>query len=167
VKKPSPSAIRAALPLTSIAVSKVTDRLFVCGVCGVAVDPDDLPLTVWREHDEHDRPIPGNQAIVFLGPGSAHAACRKALDGHPRLYTEESGGPGHFPSLCGPCVHRDAIECRHPDKMASGGPGLAIHMQQLAAIVCSRGGGCHSPVQHAVRCDGRQLPVPQPSEVAS
>lgn len=155
--KPTAAAIRSAESLTQEAKRFTNERTSICEVCGVAVDPADLPLTVWREHDERDRPIAGTGAIVFLGQGREHAACRKKLDDHPRLYSEESGAPGHFPALCGPCVHRDGLACRHPDLYANGGTGLRITLTRLAAVICTRGAGCHSPIQQAVACEGREV----------
>ena len=156
MKKPSAAAIRAALPLSKLP-TRGADPVLVCTVCGAAVDPSDLPSTVWREHDERDLPIAGNGALVFLGPGKAHARCRKALDDHPRLYAEETGQPGAFPALCGGCAHRSGDACRHPDAKANGGPGLVVRLGTPFAglIICSRGGGCHAPVANAVQCDGR------------
>src|SRR5690606_12037406 len=103
-----------------------------------------------------DRPISGPGALVFLATGSAHAKCRRVLDTHPRLYVEDSGSPGAFPRLCGPCTHRRGVECGHPDLTANGGAGLKITLTRLAAIVCSRGAGCHTPIREAVSCVGRR-----------
>lgn len=159
MKKPTAAAIRSAVPLTTIARGLGVDPLFVCGVCGLTVDPADLPLTVWREHDERDKPIAGTGAIVFLGAGTAHAACKKRLDDHPRLYAEEAGAPGHFPGLCESCTNRRGLACSHPDLKANGGEGLRVSLNAFAAIVCVRGGGCHKPIAHAVRCAGRSVNV--------
>jgi hypothetical protein len=153
VKKPNPTAIQAATPLTALRPVPLDPR--TCSVCGLSVDPDDLPCEAWREHDENDRPIQGNSALVFLGPGAAHAACRAVLDKHPRLYARDAGWPGAFPTLCGPCVHRDGLACRHPDLFANGGNGLHISLDALRAIVCSRGGGCHEPPKTVRACAGR------------
>ena len=157
MKKPTAATIRAHVPLTVIARRDGADPISCCGVCGVAVDPSDLPLTVWRECGENDKPIAGHVALLFVGPGSAHAACRKRVDDHPRLYVEESGQPGHFPELCGPCIFRNGLSCGHAGLKANGGDGLAITLDRMTAIICTRGAGCHTPVQHATKCRGRKL----------
>jgi len=154
MKKPDVAAIRAAVPL-SRRPERGQDPIRVCNVCGVAVDPKDLYLTVWREHDEADRPIAGDGALIFLGSGTVHEACRKTLEAHPRLYAEVSGTPGNFPWLCGPCVHRQERRCTHPSTKANGGAGIAITLSGLNGIICTRGRGCITPTKNAVACAER------------
>ena len=153
VKKPNPAAIRAATPLTA---ARALDPR-ACSVCGLTVDPDDLPCEAWREHDERDRPISGNGALVFIGPGDAHADCRAVLERHPRLYARDAGWPGAFPTLCGPCVHRDGLVCRHPDLFANGGEGLSVKLDSLNAHVNMGRRGCFWMPQHAHGCAGRAV----------
>jgi hypothetical protein len=148
MKKPSPTAIRAAAPLTSRRRPEV--EAFAC-TCGEPIP--DGKARAWREHDEHDRPIAGGDAIVFLADG--HPGCKRELDAHPRLYAEVMGDPGTFPKLCGPCKLRQGHACSHPDLKSNGGPGLNVQIHGLPAIVCGRG-GCHVPVKHAVECAGRR-----------
>lgn len=157
-KKPSAAAIFAELQLSE-RPERGEDAILVCNICGREVDPSDLPLTLWREHDEHDLPIAGASALVFIGQGRDHASCRRVLEKHSRLYAEAQAQPGHFPSLCGPCVHRGGLACSHPDLKANGGAGLLITLDGLASmIICSRGRrrGCDVPVRNAVRCAGRR-----------
>ena len=165
MKKPSRSAIAQAPTLCS--VRRGTDPIRVCSICGVDVDPDDLPSTIWRECDERDVPLPGDDHILFLGSGKAHEACRKTLNAHPRLYVEETGAPGHFPRLCGPCVFRRfapgpagsrALTCAHPDTKANGGAGLKVMLSDYfrGAILCGRNGQI-VPVKNAMECVGRKL----------
>lgn len=158
--KPSPSAIRSAPPLVP-PERRGPDAILACGVCGITVDPSDLPSAVYREHDEHDQPITGPEALVFVGPLATHAECHRRLDAHPRLYAEASGDPGTFPALCGPCAHRRGRACSHPDLRANGGAGLRVHLSGLAAIICGRG-GCRVPIAHAIGCDGRTVERARP-----
>lgn len=154
-KKPTVAAIRAALPLTALQVGRPD---FVCVVCGGACPEDELQA--WRECDERDRPLGGVDAVVFLGGGREHAACRKRLTDHPRLYIETPGDPGTFPRLCGSCVYRDGRTCRHPDLRANGGQGLRVDISDpfRGAIICTRP-GIAAPVRHAVACVGRKETV--------
>ena len=132
------------------------DRILGCGICGMTVDPTNLSLEVWRACDERDNPIPGNDALIFLGVGAAHTACRKALDDHPRLFTHVAGDPGSFPELCGPCTFRKGMACSHPDLMTNGGKGLEIHLHNPLGIVRIHGAnGCYAPVRNAEFCVGR------------
>jgi hypothetical protein len=150
---PSPAEIRQAVALSKSASFKPDPR--ACSVCRIQVDPDDLPCTVWSEHDQNDRPR-SPPVLVFLGPGKEHEACRKAMADHPRLYVEVDGGPGSWPSLCGPCVHRYSLSCGHKDLKSNGGQGLLITLAGPdTMIVCTRNGGCHRPIRPAVRCEGR------------
>ncbi len=152
--KPNPAAIRAAVPLS--ARNHPRDAIAFCTVCARAVDPADLPSAVWREHDEADRPIPGREALIFLGAGRDHAKCRRELDAHPRLYAEEEGRPGYFPELCGPCKHRDGLACRHPDLKANGGEGLGVTMGgPRVHISCRPRSQSHWTVRRPVKCAGR------------
>src|SRR6185312_15472479 len=141
---------RSAAPLGAKAPA---DRLSACNVCG---EPSE-PLGAWRAHDDCDIPIAGTRALVFVG--ADHPACREALDAHPRLFTEEGGAPGHFPLLCGPCVHREGLSCRCPAAILNGGPGIRVDMSNNTStvIVCSRG-GCHRPIQRAYGCSGQRYP---------
>ncbi len=158
MKKPSASAIRAAVPLTQ-RPERGADPILVCSVCGRDVDPKDLPSEVWREHDERDKPIAGTDALIFLGQEKAHEACKKLLGAHPRLYSHEMGAPGHFPLLCGPCVHRKGLECTHRDLKANGGAGLKVNTTTWPpfTIICIRGVGCTKPIATARECAGREL----------
>ena len=146
MKKPSTATIRTAVPLTA-RPERGAEPILACSVCGIAVDPSDLPSEVWREHDEYDQLIAGSGALIFVGQGTAHVKCRTIVEDHPRLYRHEMGQPGHFPLLCGPCVHRKGLDCGHHDLKANGGGGLNI--------VCVRGGA--RPVPTALRCAGREL----------
>lgn len=153
MKKPAAAIILGA---TSLTAARRGEPLLCCTICGVAVDPLDLPVSVWREHDERDEPSAGVDALVFVGQGREHAACRKRLHDHPRLYAEVAGDPGYFPELCGACIHRKGLACKHPELRANGGPGLGVHLDRFAMVVCVRGAGCAKPIHHAVRCSGRR-----------
>ncbi len=151
--KANPAAVRASAPLSILPLS--ADRLARCNVCG-------KPATifgVWRAFDEFDRaPMPGTRALVFLGDDDEHKECRAKLDAHPRLFKEEIGQPGHFPRLCGPCVHRSGFHCTHPDLKATGGEGLKVELGGLSGVRCfGRGrGGCQTILQRALSCAGRE-----------
>lgn len=154
--KPNKTTIREAVPLSRHPLAPA-DRLSGCGVCGKPCDE----LTVWREHDERDRPIAATGALVFLGIGSEHEACRKALNDHPRLYAEEMGDPGYFGTLCGPCGFRRAFTCTHPDLKANGGKGLLVEeggpgVTFRNAILCGRRGRVHLRT-YAIACKGRAV----------
>lgn len=148
--KPSPAAIRAAVPLSALRPPSPD----TCSICGAHVDPCDLPALIYREHDERDRPTP---TLVFLG----HAKeCAKALDDHPRLYSRDDGTPGAFPRLCVGCAHRDGASCRHPDLKANGGTGLLVTFSDplRGAILCGKGGRIR-PLKTAMTCAGRSEPA--------
>jgi hypothetical protein len=148
MRKPSVLEIRSARKLTDEARSEGRD-VFSCVGCGAATG-----LTAWRECDEHDREVEG--AVVFLCPG---AACRRRLNEHPRLYKQVTGGPGHFPGLCGGCGWRDGmLGCLHPDLKANGGGGLRVEMSDpWRGAICVRTSRGQAPrVLEAVRCEGRE-----------
>lgn len=143
--KPDVRAIRAAVPLSA----SVSRRQFVC-ICGRSSDR----LALWREHDERDMPIPGNQALVFIA--ADHADCNKTMRKHPRLYAEQRGDPGSFPTLCGPCTYRQGLGCTHPDLKQNGGQGLLVNLRPTVphnAIVCPP----PSLRARACECAGRTL----------
>ncbi len=147
MKKPAAAAIRAAVPLSRLP-SAGRDPLHRCDVCGNPCED----LRAWRECDERDAPT-----LVLVFVGEDHVDCRKALDKHPRLYREETGAPGHFPALCGPCVHRRGLGCGHPDLKANGGQGLRVDLTDpMRGIVCmlGRDGPIRIP-RRAMRCAGR------------
>jgi len=152
VKKPKLNVIRDAVPLSASA-RHGRDPDFACDVCHAPAEQ----LEVWREHDEHDRPIPGTDALVYLGEG--HPLCRIKLDDHPRLYAEVRGEPGSFPRLCGPCEHRDGLLCRHPDLKVNGGGGLMVHLNNgiFAHVHICGAHGRIRPLHSAIRCAGRRL----------
>lgn len=150
--KPSPSAIRAAAPLSASSY-RAPDPLACCNVCGKPA----RVYQAWREHDERDRPIAGAAALVFLGDD--HAACQKKLMAHPRLYAQERGAPGHFPLLCSRCTFRDGLGCTHPKLKANGGPGLIVHLDAMAMVVCVKTAhGSGRPLSQALTCEGQTLP---------
>lgn len=153
MKKPSPAAIRDAVPL-SRKLPVLEDHDFRCQVCGQPADT----LQAWREHDERDRPLLGLTAVVLLGIGRDHTECRHELDAHPRLYAEETGQPGHFPLLCGPCDRRQGRTCTHPSTKANGGPGLLVQLSDplRGAIVCNAGGRVYV-TKRAMECAGRSV----------
>jgi len=156
LKKPNVAAIRAATPLTALP-TRGDDPISCCNVCGQAADP--VLLQVWREHDEHDRPIGGDDALVFLMGGREHDRCRKILDEHPRLYAEEGGRPGSFPAICGACPFRSGTACTHPKLKTNGGPGLLVTLDRGAfanAIICMGGGRRYRPIHRAIKCEGRE-----------
>lgn len=148
MSKPNPAAVRASSPLSIIPLT--ADRMACCNVCGKPADA----LEAWRAHDERDRPIDGPRALVFLGAGDAHKACRKKLDAHARLFAPDRGFAGHWP-FCGPCTFRQGLECRNPDAKANGGAGVRVELAGIPATVCfGRGrGGCRR-LQHVVGCAG-------------
>lgn len=148
-KKPTATEIRAVPPL-SAAPRCPRDPITACNVCGLP----SVRLALWREHDEFDRPT---KKVVFVDASDeAHAACRKALDDHPRLYARERGLPGYFPALCGSCTRRSGWRCTDPRLKANGGPGLRVSLSGLNAIFCGPG-GCRSGLTDAVDCEGREV----------
>lgn len=150
-KKPDIAAIRAAKPLSVIPLC--SDRLAWCNVCGRPSEE----LSAWRAHDERDKPIAGTNALVFIGVGSEHTECRTRMEKHPRLFAEVTGGPGHFPLLCGPCKHRSGVACGHPDLKANGGKGLQLTLSDpfRGAIICGANGRIRPNIR-AMTCAGRQ-----------
>lgn len=153
-RKPTAAQIEAAVPLSTIAAIAATsagvDPIQICNVCG----KPSPRLALWREHDERDKPT---KKLVFIDEGDDdHIECRKAMEAHPRLYAEDAGLPGFFPTLCGPCRHRDGWRCRHPKLKANGGPGLLVKLDGMNGIVCGRG-GCRSGITGARECEGRAI----------
>jgi len=155
-KPPTPLLVVSTPPITeSRIMRRVYDPLAACNVCGKPAET----LIAWRECDEHDKPIAGVGALVYIG--ADHTDCDKALADHPRLYSETRGEPGAFPLLCGPCVHRRALACLHLSLKVNGGDGLKIMLHSpnglAGVIICSRGrgGGCWTPPQVAKECEGR------------
>lgn len=147
--KPNVAAIRAAEPLSKAWTRGYEPNAGHCNLCRMP----SADLTVWREHDERDKPIAGCVALVFIGRD--HAECLRRMNEHPRLYAEETGRPGHFPRLCGGCPWRRGWDCTHPKLKANGGPGLNVRLAGLApgAIICTRGGGCVRPLVRAMKCE--------------
>ncbi len=144
-KKPPATAIRAAMQLSA---QRPEDPLSACNICGCASDD----MGAWREHDERDQPIAGDDYVVFIGKD--HSGCMKVMKKHPRLYAEEAGRPGHFPALCGPCRFRRDLGCTHPELKANGGPGLLVTIDQgfpKNVIICPP----PRIVRHARACKGR------------
>lgn len=134
-KKPDRTTIRNAVPLT-LHPRRPEDLLSACNLCGV---PGPLDKNPQREHDEHDVPVEGDGALVFLGERPAHVLCHQLLEDHPRLYARVRGNPGHLPVLCGPCVWRSGLGCRHPDLKSNGGRGLNVGLTNGLppnAIIC-------------------------------
>lgn len=150
MRKPTPAAIRRAEPLSASAAHGAGPD-FVCDVCGLPGE-----LAAWREHDEHDQPIAGPGATVYVA--NDHPACRKAVADHARLYDEIPGMPGSFPKLCGPCVHRRELGCCHPALKSNGGTGLQVQISNwlAGAIFCGRGGQIRPP-RHALACVGQSI----------
>lgn len=148
-RKPPASVIQSRMALSA---ARLADPLSACNICG---EPSDS-LAVWREHDEHDRPIDGTDYLVYIGKD--HKKCLKRMDDHPRLYAEVRGEPGSFPRLCGPCRYRDGLACRHPKLKANGGDGLLVNLADplRGAIVCMGGGRRAVVVHHALKCEGRE-----------
>ncbi len=149
--KPTQAAIQRTLPLSQghHRVIRPTSAILACNLCG---DAGDEPLTLWRECDERDRPIAGNDALVFIGP-----KCIKRMEDHPRLYVEEAGLPGYFPALCGPCKLRDGFGCKHEKLKANGGPGLSVSLSGFANVRAQGPRGCYVPLRRAWDCEGRDV----------
>lgn len=157
MKKPRATDIRAARPLTRDRLLHAeADPMAACNLCGHGPrEPKEGPLrwAVYREHDESDRPMAGDEALVFLAV--QHTRCMQRLEKHPRLYVEERGNPGHFPRLCGPCEWREGTACTHPNLKVNGGSGLHVSIDYFDAIlVCTRGARGRPLVRHATRCEG-------------
>jgi len=157
MRKPSAAAIVKAGRLTQYS-RRPSDPLSACNLCGERfVDGDQncpLGLEAYREHDEHDWPIPGNDALLFLG--YEHEECQRKMVAHARLYEEDTGEPGAFPKLCGPCDYRDGLRCTHGDLKANGGPGLAVRLLGFADMIITTSEGCFRPMKPAVHCAGRR-----------
>ena len=150
-KNPGPAAIRQSVPL-SRHPRRPNDPPSACNLCGLPPG-DPAEMQVFREHDEADRPIRGDAALVFVARD--HQKCQRAVKAHPRLYARETGGPGHFPQLCGPCAKRDGFECRDPRLRANGGDGLVVHLTgglPPGTIICPP----PKIVRDAVGCEGRE-----------
>lgn len=133
-----------------------------CGICGQLAEHfgqyagDQVGhalLVAWREHDDHDKPIAGPDALVFLGRD--HDECEAKLENHARLYTEDRGEPGSFPQLCGDCAYRQGLGCTDRDLKSNGGKGLAVKLEGHGIHVCSRGHGCSVTQGRARHCAGR------------
>ena len=110
-----------------------------CASCG-AIDPNAgtrLPLyTVWREHDEQDRPEP--RFVVLCRPCGD-----RLIEPHPRLY---AALPANAPAigampLCLACRHREGTACRNPLAKANGGPGMPVDIDPPGTMHVNRGGG--------------------------
>jgi len=122
--KYDPKAIQQSVPL-SRHPRRPSDPLSACNLCGLPPgSPEDL--VVFREHDERDWPIAGDAALVFVARD--HERCSRAVTAHPRLYARETGVPGSFPRLCGPCEHRAGLACRNPRAKVNGGEGVLIQV---------------------------------------
>lgn len=145
--KPSIEKIRTAVPLSQLPTVG-DDPITVCNICGLEAEQ----LGLWREHDERDQPT---KKLVFIGATPAHADCRKVMERHPRLYAEEYGRPGYFPTLCGGCVYREGWRCNHADLTTNGGQGLKVTLSGMNAILCGPK-GCQSGLRAALKCDGRR-----------
>lgn len=147
--KPSVTDIRARRPLTA---DRDPDPLECCNVCHLT----SKQLGAWREHDEWDKPVPGDGALVFIGQD--HPVCLRIMENHPRLYSKEEGLPGWFPLLCGRCRHRDGLACRHPDLRANGGKGLRAEPDVVH--VCARPRSKSFTGRNWVRCEGFEQVAP-------
>lgn len=147
-KKPSRAAIRRS-PM-SPGPDNLRGNITRCNVCGEESWGD---LLLWRACDEFDRPIPGYGAIVFIDYG--HPRCEQAMQGHPRLFEQETGTPGSFPSLCRDCVYREGLECEHPNLKSNGGSGLEVHTRvgDTGMFICGEDGAVKI-TQRALRCVG-------------
>ncbi len=155
MKKPTPKMIQEAVPLTK---RRAIDPLQHCTLCG---SPSPEGMDVMRECDERDRPLPGLDALIFIGRGAAHEGCLRAVDGHPRLYETVQAHPGHMALICTSCVHRKGLVCRHPGARANGGLGLTLRLERpgiFAGIICIRGpkGRNLAPPREGVACSGRE-----------
>jgi hypothetical protein len=154
-KKPTPAEIARVKGLVEASEFRGADPVERCNGCGAAM-PDGFD--VWRECDDRDKPKPGAGALLFIGRTKEHAPCRKAIDEHPRLYVQVGGEaqrPGIFSLLCGPCVHRNGVECTHADQKRLGGPGLQVHFEGIAGIMCGAG-GCRPLPRTATKCSRRR-----------
>jgi hypothetical protein len=139
------------LPLSQRTRDK-KNPISACGVCGEKVPAEFLDA--WRESDEAGKPQEGPLFLVFID--TRHQACQKVLEDHERAYVLETGAPGSFPHLCGPCRYRTPeLTCSSLLLKSRGGPGLQVDQtitpEQLAVLT----GGGPQPVAHAVACSGR------------
>jgi hypothetical protein len=148
-KKPSSSAIMRAGYLTEYS-QRPADPLSRCNLC--TEDCFSNPLIAYREHDEHDWPMPGNERLLFLG--YEHEECERKMLAHARLYEPDAGAPGAFPRLCGPCAFRNGLACAHPALKANGGQGLRVVLEGGGITLCTRDNGCFRSPQSATKCDG-------------
>ena len=148
-KKPSVAAIKRAGYLTQYS-QRPTDPLSRCNLCTEFVDH----LEAYREHDEYDRPLPGNERLLFLG--YEHEDCERVMLDHDRLYEADTGSPGAFPLLCGECAFRDGLKCTHPKLLANGGapPGIAVSMRGIPGLIMCGDHGCYMPPGVATKCAG-------------
>lgn len=131
-KKPSVAAIMRGGYLTEY-TRRPVDPMSACNLCGEEASW----LEAYREHDEQDHPIPGNDRILFIG--YEHEQCEQRMIAHPRLYEEDTGEPGAFPRLCGDCAYRDGLRCTHRDLKANGGTaGLRVELEGGGLIMCGK-----------------------------
>ena len=167
-KKPTTAAIKRAGYLTEYS-QRPADPLSRCNLCEEFASW----LDAYREHDEFDRPLPGNGRLLFLG--YEHEECERVMLDHPRLYEEDMGEPGAFPRLCGDCAYRDGLNCTHHARKANGGKGKGLEVTTHGGgiIFCSidemgEEGACSRSVRRAFKCAGfaRVKLVVVPSEEA-
>jgi hypothetical protein len=149
-RKPTRQTILATVRISD-RPERGADPLRQCNVCGTP----SREMTVWREHDERDRPIEDARRVVYLGKD--HSECRAYLDDHPRLYSEIMGDPGSFP-ICGDCLHRSGFRCGHPDLKVNGGDGLRIELSDpfrgAVCVLTSASNIADGRMRRAIRCVG-------------
>lgn len=121
-----------------------------CGAAGnpFAIEDDDregLRLTIWREHDEDDKP----EGVVVL---LCERCGKRLIDPHPRLYDylmPMQPFPGAM-ACCRGCRYSVETRCLHPMLKDNGGSGLmmAVPKPSVALVDGVRGGR---------RCGWRQI----------
>ncbi len=114
----------------------------------------------WQEHDGRDEPEP---IAVML----CMRCSTRLIDPHPRVYSRiprNAPFPGIM-DLCLACQFRAGVTCTHPDRVASGGPGLRIDAAP-AQPGHARGTGFFTLYAYPPRaCSGRSVNVAEDGAV--
>lgn len=101
-----------------------------CGRCGQLVPDPKSGRTVWREHDDDDRP---EMIFVVLCAECAD----KVIDPHCRLYARlgpNEPAPGVM-AICRGCRHQVANRCVSPMARANGGEGLSFPAADIRMFI--------------------------------
>jgi hypothetical protein len=160
---------------TSIVMPRLSESLTgpkhpaLCQSCGAAdlLEAAEFPrgvslfLSVWQEHDEHDRP----ERVFVVLCGKCEG---RLIEKHPRLYARVprfKPTPGVM-ALCVACKHRDGVTCKSPLATFNGGAGMTVNFPEPTRVhICRRGKGLRSGWETLYPappngCEGREVPSP-------